>query len=198
MSISTVSLAHLQQGGFVMGGEPLVSIDLIDTITGGGSIDLLASQEQVDRWWSIQSVRLPVGHPPDGDELRRLRAVLRELFEHQASGTSLPTDELGFLNAVAASVPTSSALERVGEGIRVVTRFHPEPGAHAGLAWVAREAISFLGDEAATAQLRRCQNPTCSMMFIAVNSRRLWCAGNVCGNRARVARHYQRGRENAA
>src|SRR6266566_219775 len=31
-----------------------------------------------------------------------------------------------------------------------------------------------------------------SMIFVAVNPRRSWCAPAVCGNRARVARHYRR------
>ena len=30
------------------------------------------------------------------------------------------------------------------------------------------------------------------MLFLAETTRRQWCASNVCGNRVRVARHYQR------
>jgi predicted RNA-binding Zn ribbon-like protein len=40
--------------------------------------------------------------------------------------------------------------------------------------------------------LRRCANPACSMIFIALNPRRSWCAPGVCGNRVRVARHHRR------
>lgn len=40
--------------------------------------------------------------------------------------------------------------------------------------------------------LRRCANPTCSMLFLAENKRRKWCTSNICGKRARVARHYER------
>jgi CGNR zinc finger len=49
-----------------------------------------------------------------------------------------------------------------------------------------------LPDIRALRRLRRCANPACSMIFIAVNPRRSWCTPGVCGNRARVARHYQR------
>ncbi|WP_139810547.1 CGNR zinc finger domain-containing protein, partial [Mycobacterium avium] len=38
----------------------------------------------------------------------------------------------------------------------------------------------------------RCANPDCSMLFLATNPRRSWCTANICGNRARVARHYHR------
>nr|WP_272925044.1 CGNR zinc finger domain-containing protein [Streptomyces sp. SID8377] len=42
--------------------------------------------------------------------------------------------------------------------------------------------------------MRRCANPECSMLFLAGNSRRKWCTGNICGNRTRVARHCRRSR----
>lgn len=44
----------------------------------------------------------------------------------------------------------------------------------------------------AVRRLRRCANPACSMLFIADDARRKWCMQNICGNRVRVARHYQR------
>jgi predicted RNA-binding Zn ribbon-like protein len=45
-----------------------------------------------------------------------------------------------------------------------------------------------------TDRLRRCANPACSMLFLADTTRRQWCTPNLCGNRARVARHYRRSR----
>jgi predicted RNA-binding Zn ribbon-like protein len=78
--------------------------------------------------------------------------------------------------------------------MHIATRWHPEHGGNPNLAAIAREGIALLADPRRSSQLRRCANPTCSMVFIAENSRRMWCAPNVCGNRARVARHYQRQR----
>ncbi|MGY4711064.1 CGNR zinc finger domain-containing protein [Mycolicibacterium sp. CBM1] len=38
------------------------------------------------------------------------------------------------------------------------------------------------------------QNPSCSIVFVAADSRRKFCTQNICANRTRVARHYRRHR----
>ncbi len=73
-------------------------------------------------------------------------------------------------------------------------RWHTEHGGNAGLAAIARETIDLLADPQRLQRLRRCANPACSMLFIAETKRRQWCTGNICGNRTRVARHYERTR----
>ena len=54
------------------------------------------------------------------------------------------------------------------------------------------QAAEFLSDPSQVRRLRRCANPACSVIFIAVNPRRSWCAPGICGNRVRVARHHRR------
>src|SRR5574337_172687 len=58
---------------------------------------------------------------------------------------------------------------------------------------LAADAVSVLTGPAAT-RLRVCAHPDCVLQFVALNPRRRWCSTAVCGNRARVARHYQRQR----
>jgi predicted RNA-binding Zn ribbon-like protein len=41
-------------------------------------------------------------------------------------------------------------------------------------------------------RLRRCDGPGCVLFFVATNPRRRWCSPAICGNRVRVARHYDR------
>jgi predicted RNA-binding Zn ribbon-like protein len=41
------------------------------------------------------------------------------------------------------------------------------------------------------ASLRACHAPGCVLYFVRDHPRREWCSAG-CGNRARVARHYQR------
>jgi predicted RNA-binding Zn ribbon-like protein len=67
-----------------------------------------------------------------------------------------------------------------------------EPAA-ATLAAVARSAIALLGGPDRD-RLRRCEGEHCILVFVAAHPRRRWCSPNVCGNRARVARHYRRHR----
>lgn len=60
----------------------------------------------------------------------------------------------------------------------------------AAVAAIAEEAVAlFAGPDRAL--LRACRAPGCVLYFIRNHPRREWCSDG-CGNRARVARHYQR------
>lgn len=190
-----VTLEDVQRQGFPMGGEPLVALDLVDTLMTAGEapVDLIEAPERSARWWDVELARLPESAVPDPTATRRLRAALREVFdahlEHRAPRATSVED----VNAVAASVPTSPRLSFPEDGEPSAdTRWHTEQGGNPALAAIAREAIELLATPDKRDRLRRCANPTCSMLFLAETTRRQWCASNVCGNRVRVARHYQR------
>jgi predicted RNA-binding Zn ribbon-like protein len=175
-----------------MGGEPSVAVDLVDTmmLAVEPPVDLL--DDGADAWWDLQSSRLPDGASPDPVPSRRLRAALREVIEARIDGRAADPSAIDDLNSFADSVPSSPRLV-AGEGeLRVITRWHPEHGGNTRLAAIARDGISVLADPERSSRLRRCANPECSMVFLAENSRRIWCTPNICGNRARVARHYRR------
>jgi predicted RNA-binding Zn ribbon-like protein len=191
------SLEDVQRVGFPVGGEPLLALDLVDTLMTAADppTDLLADAAQAGEWWRLQSSRLPGAPPPDPLTTRRLRAAVRDLFDahlqrREPLGTSIED-----INAAAAAAPTSLRLVNLGQGaLQAQTRWHTEHGGNALIALAAREAIELLSTPRRLQRLRRCANPACSMLFLAENTRRQWCADNVCGNRARVARHYQRTR----
>ena len=96
------------------------------------------------------------------------------------------------LNFFMQSAPASTRLEVTEAGLRVQRYWHREFGGNPRLAFIATQAAAFLADPAQAGRLRRCANPACLMIFIAVNPRRSWCAPGVCGNRVRVARHHRR------
>lgn len=60
------------------------------------------------------------------------------------------------------------------------------------LAELALEGADLLAGQG----LRACGGPGCILYFVRSHSRREWCSAE-CGNRARVARHYQRKRDSA-
>lgn len=190
-----VELEDLQRQGFPMGGEPLVALDLVDTLMTAvdPSVDLIESAERRAQWWEIELTRLPESPVPDPIATRRLRTAIRDLFDaHLEQRTPRPTS-VEDVNALAASVPTSPRLVYPANGDPDAdTRWHTEQGGNPALAAIAREAIDLLATPDKRNRLRRCANPTCSMLFLAETTRRQWCASNVCGNRMRVARHYQR------
>ena len=192
MSIS-LTLDDVQRAGFPMGAEPLVALDLADTLmtVTTPSTDLIADPERAEVWWGLQAVRLPRSPTPDAGATRQLRAALRDLFDAHLEGRAPERTSIDDLNAFAASVPTSPRL--LGQDpSRRETRWHTEHGGNPALAAIASAAIELLGDESRLVELRRCANEDCSMLFLASNRRRVWCTANICGNRARVARHYER------
>jgi len=192
---SDMAVSTAGRGRFTVAGEPIVAVDLINTIAAPGSAtagDLLAGDRDAQAWWRLQATRVPGGDLPDIRALRRLRLALRQTIEALADGLPVPLDAVGELNFFTASAPASTRLQVTGTGLATQTRWHQEYGGNPRLAFIAAQAAQFLADPANVARLRRCANPACSMIFVAVNPRRSWCAPGVCGNRARVARHHRR------
>ncbi|MET9232094.1 ABATE domain-containing protein [Lentzea sp. NPDC003310] len=192
----TATLTDFQAAGFPMGAEPLVALDLVDTqaLCLDPVRDLIADEAEHARWWALQADRLPDAAPPAISATRRLRALLRSLFEAALTGATPDPALVADLNAVAAAVPTSPRLDGWGAQARASVRWHDDYNGHPALAAIAGESIRLLADPERLGKLRACANPACSMMFLAENKRRMWCAANVCGNRARVARHYEKTR----
>jgi predicted RNA-binding Zn ribbon-like protein len=186
------TLESMQRAGFPVGGEPLVALDLVDTVmlVTDPPTDLFGTQDRAAEWWALQAPRLPAGPIPDLAATRRLRAAIRDLFDAHLAGRAPEPTSIEDVNAAAAAAPTSVRL--VGTPPHVETRWHTEHGGSAALAAIARETIELLAGSQRLERLRRCANPACSMLFLAENKRRQWCTANICGNRTRVARHYER------
>lgn len=176
-------------------GEPIVAVDLINTVATPGSAageDLLSADGGAEAWWRVENARVPGGGLPDIMALRRLRSTLRDLIEALIDDRPIPQQTVADLNFFMQSAPASTRLELTGTGLRAETHWHRELGGNPQLAFIATQAAGFLSDPSKVRRLRRCANPACSMIFVAVNPQRSWCAPGVCGNRARVARHYRR------
>ncbi|MFD3588171.1 CGNR zinc finger domain-containing protein [Streptomyces sp. NPDC058683] len=189
-------LEDMQRADFPMGGEPLAALDLADTLMLAAQppVDLMDSPAASATWWALQASRLPEGPTPSLEATRTLRAAIRDVFDAHLAGRPPQDTSVEDINAAAATVPTSPRMVRSQTGTTMQTRWHTEQGGNAALAAVARETIELFASPARLATLRRCANPSCSMLFLAANKRRTWCAANVCGNRVRVARHYERTR----
>jgi predicted RNA-binding Zn ribbon-like protein len=192
---SDVTAAAVGRGRFAVIGEPIVAVDLINTAAAPGSPvadDLLASDRGAKAWWRAQSTRVPGGRLPDTESLLRLRSALTDVVGALIDDRPIPQTAVAELNVFTQSAPASTRLQLTGTGPRVDTRWHEEYGGNPRLAFIAAQAAVFISDPSQVSRLRRCANPACSMIFVAVNPRRSWCAPSVCGNRVRVARHHRR------
>ena len=188
------TLAAAQAAGFPVGGEPL-ALDLVDTLitVTDPPTDLLSDQTRALQFWALQRDRLPAqAEPPDLAATRTLRSAIRALLEAQLARREPPRDAVEVVNAAAAAAPGSPRLDPAGGGLVVSWRWQTDAPQALAIAAVARSAMEILAGHAG--RLRRCANPACSMLFLADTTRRQWCTPNICGNRARVARHYRRSR----
>jgi predicted RNA-binding Zn ribbon-like protein len=187
-----------------------------------GVHDALAEPEGVAAWLATMAHRLaPLGVGPGGDvppplaaDFRQLRDALRRLaaavthdgrpaaVPHDGRPAAVPHDgrpaavmsptgdDVAVVNRACASAPVWSQLGWVdgAEPVRVAASAHP-PG-EVALAVVAEQGVwLFAGPDRPS--IRACPGPGCVLYFVRDHPRREWCSA-ACGNRARVARHYQR------
>jgi predicted RNA-binding Zn ribbon-like protein len=173
-------------------------VDLANTLVvheGGDAVDFLVAPEGLSGWLEAEGERLDGWAPVTRTELadfRGLRAAIRDLFDALLSGGVPSEGVVRAINAASARAPMYPELDCSGAAGPRVRMSGPAPGAAASFAAVARSAIDLAGGPARE-RLRVCGAPGCPRLFVATNPRRRWCSES-CGNRARVARHYERHR----
>ena len=181
---------------FPLLGEPL-ALDLVNTCVGRNhaKLDLLDSTSALMAWLQVESARVAWSGQANLADLRavqELRAALAVLFDARRAGTRPPAPALRKLNAALTAPSMTARLAWATTGPKLV---NPNAGSRRNvlLHALAADAVSVLTGPSAT-RLRVCAHPDCVLQFVALNPRRRWCSDAVCGNRARVARHYQRQR----
>ncbi|MFE3181053.1 CGNR zinc finger domain-containing protein [Streptomyces violascens] len=181
-------------------GEPLV-LDLVNTrpVEGGCRKDLLATPEQLAAWLALQAHRLPEGLAEgmsDESDLAPVRAVrqdaetaLRALLD----GDAPPRAALRRLTEAQRAAPPVRALHWDGAAVTADERREGPLGVRIA-ALLAEAAADLLTDPVALGRLKQCEADACVMLFLPAHPRRRWCSPTRCGNRARVARYYERHR----
>ena len=192
--------------------EP-IAVELMNTIWADrdGVHDALATGAQVQAWLAAIRPRLVDGpvHVPISSftsgwaaELRFLRDALRRIAadvtdDPRPGGRSSIVHRgqaVAALNNAAARAPRwTSLLWPRDPHRRPVRTVHTMASAQDALiAHIADDGID-LFTAADRSPLRACLAPGCVLYFVQHHARREWCSA-ACGNRARVARHYQRHR----
>ena len=174
--------------------EPL-AIELHNTlyVVGGASFDGL--DQAPDAWLDGLLDRLPAhsGPIPPAVELTALRDSVRAALRAAAEGAPPNAATLDALNDASARAAMSPAAHRDAGGRAVATvDYHGASRADIVIATIAADAIHLITGPRRD-DLRLCRAPGCILMFLKDHPRREWCS-NVCGNRARQARHYDRTR----
>jgi predicted RNA-binding Zn ribbon-like protein len=125
-----------------------------------------------------------------------LRAALRAMAERIADGRrSVPAATLAQINDLLRTRVGDLELARKGEGYE--TRFRQRLEEPADLLVPIAESAADLLSHGDLTLVRKCQNPRCILFFYDTtkNHARRWCSMSACGNRAKVAAHYRRTRQ---
>jgi predicted RNA-binding Zn ribbon-like protein len=189
-------------------GEPL-PVELMNTVVADrdGVHDALDSDAAAAAWLRAVAGRIGVeaGTEPgqlDVDAVRPVVGALRELRDAlrrlAAEATEDPRppvtapeltrpEAIATLNALAEAWP-----ELVWPADGRPSRAYRARGTAVGLAveLIAHQGVELFAGPGRD-QLRPCLAPNCLLFFVKDHARREWCSPG-CGNRARVARHYQR------
>ena len=179
---------------FPLLGEPL-ALDLVNTCVrrDHADVDLLDSPAALAAWLHAESARVAWSGPVHRADLRavqELRTAVAALLDARREGTRPPAAALRKLNTALVAPPATTRLAWAAAGPK---RVQPTAATRRGvlLHALATDTVTVLTGSSAT-RLRVCAHPDCVLQFVALNPRRHWCSAAVCGNRARVARHYQR------
>jgi len=172
-------------------GEPL-ALDLVNThmLQRGSHIDLLDRPAALAAWLRAERKRIAWRGPVDAADLAAVRALRDStdaLLRARLERASVRRAVVQRFNRALAAPSARTRLEWTAEGPRKSL-----PAASAQRDTLTRalalDALEILtGPEAGL--LRKCAHPACRLLFVARNRRRRWCSGELCGNRARVARH---------
>lgn len=178
--------------------EPL-ALDLANTylFVSEGWVDLLDDQANRTQWLTAEAERLGISAPEvagfsdeDAAELRTVRDYARAAIEPARHAKKPPPPALSGLTEALCAAP---AIPRARwDGSAVTATPHRDGPLVIRVAATLAEAVIELLADPAIYRVRRCDAPTCEILFLPRNPNRRWCTPSICGNRARVARYYLR------
>ncbi|MEU8801234.1 CGNR zinc finger domain-containing protein [Spirillospora sp. NPDC048819] len=173
-------------------GEP-PALDLLNTRPAGA--DLISTPDGLAAWLALQGDRVPQPGPGmlTDDDL----APVHEVRDHAAAaidrarrGERPPAASLDGLTDAQRRAPAIRRLAWNGTAV-TATAHRTGPYGVRLAAHLAEAAAALLADPA-IGRVRACEADDCTMLFLPAHPRRRWCSAARCGNRARVARYYER------
>ncbi|MEK6764383.1 MAG: ABATE domain-containing protein [Nitrospirota bacterium] len=202
----TTGRAQLRQPFLFVGNHPCLDFINTQMIVRGNPTDLLGGCEDLVAWLvqahMVDKVQAAVvmtqwGHE-DQEQLFEqgitFRRTLRDMAARIVSRKSIPEPAIVSINKILSRCPGYPQLVREKEGY--TRQFQSQAAQKDGLLAPLAEAASDLLCSGKWSLVKKCGNPACILYFYDTtkNHTRNWCSMQLCGNRKKVAAHYQRKR----
>ncbi|HEX7325952.1 MAG TPA: ABATE domain-containing protein [Rhodanobacteraceae bacterium] len=186
--------ANSSNSRFLLLGEPL-ALDLVNTRIrrDGQDVDLLDTPAALGAWLRAERERVAWSGTASASDLaavRALRDAVDALLRAHRRRVRAHPHAVARVNHALGAAAGHARLRwtATGPALQPASRCAQR---NALLRALAVDALALLTGADAS-RVRECAHPQCRLQFVARNPRRRWCSGKTCGNRARVAAHYQR------
>lgn len=175
----------------LVAGRPC--LDFLNTANwnadGSVAMERLTDPDDLVAWCDAAGFK-SVSVPTDGAGLREalnLRNALRSIVGSILRGDEPGKVDLDVLNGALASDAPVSLIAETGGGVVFGTK---TPFTRI----IAISAAVLLADANETRRVKMCPGERCGWHFVdeSRNRRRQWCSMDLCGNRAKAKRYYQR------
>lgn len=187
-----------------VGNHPCLDFINTEMILEGRRTDLLVEPTDLIHWL-VQAKVIGrdegKGMGPERAELEKLlketkmfRAVLRETAERIAANKPVPGSTIEAVNQLLSRRQGYPQLLRMTGGFKQI--FYSSAEGPGRLLALLAETASDLLCNADLSLVKKCRNNVCILYFYDTtkNHARQWCSMQLCGNRMKVAAHYQRKR----
>jgi predicted RNA-binding Zn ribbon-like protein len=202
----TTGRARLRQPFLFVGNHPCLDFINTQMIVRGNPTDLLDGCEDLVAWLvqarmldKVQAaVVMTQWNHKDQEQLFEqgvmFRGTLREMAARIVARQSIPDSAVAFINQILSRCPGYPQLA-YKKG-RFERQFQSQAAQKDGLLAPLAEAASDLLCSGKLSLIKKCGNPACILYFYDTtkNHTRNWCSMQLCGNRIKVAAHYQRKR----
>jgi predicted RNA-binding Zn ribbon-like protein len=204
----TTGRARLRQPFLFVGNHPCLDFINTQMIVRGNPTDLLGGCEDLVAWLVQASkvdkfqavVVMTQWNHKDQEQLFeqgvKFRKTLREMVARIVARKSIPDSTVASINQILSRCPGYPQL--VYAKGRFERQFQSQAARKEGLLAPLAEAASDLLCSGKLSLVKKCGNAACILYFYDTtkNHTRNWCSMQLCGNRIKVAAHYQRRRNN--
>ena len=202
----TTGRARLRQPFLFVGNHPCLDFINTQMILRGNPTDLLGGCEDLVAWLVQASIMdntqavafMTQWNHKDQEELfeqaMMFRGTLREMVARIAARKSIPDSAVAAINHILSRCPGYPQIVYKKGGY--TRQFQSQAAQKDGLLAPLAEAASDLLCSGKWSLVKKCGNPACILYFYDTtkNHTRNWCSMQLCGNRKKVAAHYQRKR----